>query len=72
MDRRETFALKWHLRTRDGAAFGSPTCNCLRVADRVVPMLADAWDDGHHAAWIDRDAGPHGITALNPYREARP
>lgn len=31
----------------DGAAFGSPTCNCLTVAGRIVPMLADAWGAGY-------------------------
>lgn len=45
----ETTALKWHLRSdhaRDGAKFGSPTCNCTNVAKRMLPLLMGAWNEG--------------------------
>lgn len=48
-----------------------------KIVDAVInlyePALqaarAEAWDDGHHNGWLDREAGPRGITALNPYRQ---
>ena len=65
----ETTALKWHLRSdhaRDGAKFGSPTCNCINVAKRMLPFLAEAWREGliqgHDCA-----EGPDCF--MNPYQE---
>ena len=64
----EHAARAWHKdsdHAHDGAPFGSPTCNCLSVAKRLAPMLADAWDEGYVAG-----ADPHcGSQALNPYRK---
>lgn len=52
----------------DGAAFGSPTCNCLAVAGRIVPMLAWAWGEGLDAGqdrWMD--SREFGDPPVNPY-----
>lgn len=76
MDKCQTFALKWHLRSdhaRDGASFGSPTCNCLKTAERVMPFLAEVWEQGYDAGEeciLDAESPNHECIA-NPYREAR-
>lgn len=54
----EGVARHWHKgsdHAADGAAFGSPTCNCLRVAKRMMPMLAYA----HDAGFYGRGANPY-------------
>lgn len=52
MTARERVARVWHEgsdHAADGAPFGGPLCNCWQVADRIMPMLRDAWDRGHGA-----------------------
>jgi len=47
----EAVARRFHPSTdhaRDGERFGGPYCNCKWIARRVVPMLAEAHDDGFY------------------------
>lgn len=74
MNTTETLAIKWHMRSdhaRDGAKFGSPTCNCLKTAERIIPMLAEAWDEGGEAVRLDMKrvmACEAPNPPANPYR----
>lgn len=48
MNLREHVARAWHAGSDHAAdePFGGPLCNCWRVAGRIVPMLAEAWEMG--------------------------
>ena len=77
MTARERVARAWHDgsdHAADGVPFGGPLCNCDRVAERLVPMLADAWEDGHDTA-TDSSPGDVWFSAWtdnpNPYLEDR-
>ena len=53
---RERVARSWHDgsdHAADGVPFGGPLCNCDQVAERMLPMLRDAWDEGHLWGWSD-------------------
>lgn len=45
---RERVARAWHEGSdhADHSPFGGPLCNCGAVADRMLPMLAEAWSVG--------------------------
>ena len=48
----------WHATSdhaADGEPFGGPLCNCLRIAERMMPMLAYA----HDAGFYGRGANPY-------------
>lgn len=66
----ETVAVKWHAGTDhafDGVKFGGPLCNCLKVAERMMPFLVEAWDRGHHAGVVNAtDVSDEGFID-NPY-----
>lgn len=43
MDKRDQIIALWHdgsKHAHDGAALGSPTCNCYDVADQLMSILA--------------------------------
>lgn len=49
MSVRESVARSWHAgsdHAKDGTPFGGPLCNCWQVAERMLPMLAEAWEMG--------------------------
>ena len=66
MTARERVARAWHAgsdHAADGEPFGGPLCNCRRVADRIMPMLRDAWDEADTAGYRHdgrRDENPYG------------
>lgn len=72
MTARESVARSWHEGSDHAAEtpFGGPLCNCERVADRIMPMLADAWENGHDTA-TDSSPGDVWFAAWtdnpNPY-----
>lgn len=71
MTARERVARAWHAgsdHAADGAPFGGPLCNCYRVAERMLPMLADAWWEGFDAGWSAQYPDDH---TPNPYEEDR-
>lgn len=62
MSARERVARAWHEgsdHAKDGAPFGGPLCNCWQVAGRIMPMLAEAHNEGFYGR------------GLNPYEEDR-
>ena len=66
---RERVARAWHAgsdHAADGELFGGPLCNCWQVAERIIPMLRDAFDDGWYARAL-----PASRETLNPYEEGR-
>ena len=66
---RERVAREWHDgsdHARDGEPFGGPMCNCHAVAGRIIPMLSEAWDEGHDAG-MDRADHPWRPPTPNPY-----
>lgn len=71
----EKSAQLWHDgsdHARDGEPFGGPLCNCMSVAERLRPLLANAYDTGWYAA-VGSAPGDVWFTAWNdddnPYRE---
>ena len=67
MSVRERVARAWHAgsdHAKDGAPFGGPLCNCWQVAERIMPMLRDAFDDGFDDGWAAQDPDDH---TPNPY-----
>lgn len=67
MTARERVARVWHEgsdHAADGTPFGGPLCNCWRVAGRIMPMLAEAWDEGYPVG--NRH---NGRRDENPYRQ---
>lgn len=54
-DRIRNFAIRWHGESHhafDGEPFGGPLCNCLAVAERMMPFLVEAWDRGFDRAHL--------------------
>lgn len=71
-DRIADVARHWHEGSDHAliGPFGGVMCNCLKVAERLTPMLAQAWDAGHHAGVMNyTDNSPDGFRG-NPHREA--
>ena len=63
-------ARRWHEQSdhaADGAPFGSPTCNCLVMAVRIRPFLAEAWDEGHSDGQHNEHECREGRKLTNPY-----
>lgn len=74
MTARERVARSWHAQSDHAAdePFGGPLCNCDRVAERIMPMLSKAYDEGWFSAvgsvpdhvwfdaWTDDDSNPYG------------
>ena len=58
---RERVARDWHAGSdhAETEPFGGPLCNCDRVAERIMPMLAEAHNEGFYGR------------GLNPYEEDR-
>lgn len=71
MTARERVARAWHAASdhADHCPFGGPLCNCLAVADRMMPMLRDAWADGAMQGHDDHEFGVEEWT--NPYEGDR-
>lgn len=71
MSVREHVARSWH-EVSDHAAespFGGPMCNCDQVAERILPMLREAWAAGQEAG-INDDLGDWEVAPSithNPY-----
>lgn len=68
MTARESVASAWHAgsdHAKDGAPFGGPLCNCWQVAERIMPMLADAWREGRKAGVDDMIAADLGVNRRN-------
>lgn len=75
----EAVAVTWHGESdhaRDGGKFGGPLCNCLAVAERMLPLLVEAWDRGytrahlqHHNYNLRRNRYSPAIVIDNPYEE---
>ena len=65
---RERVARAWHEVSdhADHSPFGGPLCNCDRVAERIIPMLRDAFYDGADAACEHVFSG-HPGDLPNPY-----
>lgn len=67
---RESVARAWHAGAdhADHSPFGGPLCNCDRVAERIMPMLREAWRDGAFHGWVN---GVETLTTAvydhNPY-----
>ena len=64
----ESVARAWHDgsdHAADGEPFGGPLCNCLAMAGRIVPMLAEAFNDGMTSGILAQSYVP------NPYEEDR-
>ena len=68
MTTRERVARAWHAGSDHAVteSFGGPLCNCLAVAERMLPMLRDAFDDGADAACEHVFSG-HPGELPNPY-----
>ena len=77
----EDVARRWHEgsdHTKSGSPFGGHLCNCLAVAERMLPLLVEAWDRGytrahlqHHDHNMRRNRYSPAIVIDNPYEEAR-
>ena len=65
---RERVARTWHAGSDHAAEspFGGPLCNCWQVAERIMPMLREAWDEGNAAHRLRGHSRAH-----NPYEEDR-
>lgn len=78
MSARETVARQWHEgsdHAADGEPFGGPLCNCHRVAKRMLPMLAAAWNECVSEGEACGYVGPHDASELearNPYETQEP
>ena len=82
MNVHESVARSWHEgsdHAADGTPFGGPLCNCWRVAERIMPMLAGAWrvgrtkgiwDTAMRGKWND-DGNIIVPTTTNPYEGDR-
>lgn len=57
----EKVAQAWHAGSdhAETEPFGGPLCNCWQVAERIMPMLAEAHNEGFYGR------------GLNPYEEDR-
>ena len=80
MNVRERVARAWHAGSDHAAEpFGGPLCNCDRVAERIMPMLAVAWKAGRTKGITDtvtrgkwNDDGDLVVPPTpNPYEEDR-
>ena len=72
MDVRERVARAWHSQSdhaKDGTPLGGSLCNCDRVAERIMPMLRDAWRFGYTAGMSDEEGRGYGhfTSTPNPY-----
>ncbi|MCD2263278.1 hypothetical protein K3888_11270 [Dietzia aurantiaca] len=69
MTARECMARAWHDGSDHAATvpFGGPLCDCEQVAGRIMPMLAEAWDEGYGDCLIYHQS--HGLSGseTNPY-----
>lgn len=71
MDVRERVARAWHAGSdhADHSPFGGPLCNCWQVAERIMPMLREAWAAGQETG-INDDLGDWEVAPSithNPY-----
>ena len=52
---RERVARSWHEVSdhADHSPFGGPLCNCWQAAERIMPMLAEAHNEGFYGRGIN-------------------